>query len=472
MRVSETTDLPVGWVKTSVGEVSSDIVSGSGFPKEYQGESAGEYPFAKVGTISKVFRAGHKTMNSADNYISENTRIKIKAKIFPKGTIVFPKIGEALKGNYRVIASREMIFDNNVMGIVPETRCIEGDYFYYFLTTKDFGEFAVATAVPSVRRGDVANISIPLPPINEQKRIVAKIEELISELDKGIESFKTAREQLKVYRQVLLNEAAKGDLSAQRDDSKTRTEKATVSLNDVVLSVGQGWSPRCLEHPSESDVTWGVIKTSAIQPLDFISSANKQLPDQLEPRPHLEIFPGDVLITRAGPRNRVGIACYVKSVRPRLMVCDKVYRIKVKQDKILPEFLVMLLNSPRVLEELETLKTGISDSGLNLTQDRFLSMKVVVPSLETQRAMLEDLEQKLSNIAFFEAQLDSSLEAAETLRQSILKKAFSGQLVPQDPDDEPAAQLLARIKAECDAHTKGDNGKKRTITRKKKTAKV
>jgi type I restriction enzyme S subunit len=151
------------------------------------------------------------------------------------------------------------------------------------------------------------------------------------------------------------------------------------------------------------------------------------------------------------------------------MVCDKVYRIKVKQDKILPEYLVTLLNTPQVLDELEALKSGISDSGLNLTQDRFLALKVVVPSLEIQRRILEDLERKLSNVSFLEAQIDCGLVTSGTLRQSILKKAFSGQLVPQDPHDEPASVLLERISAEKDVQNKSSKRQKSAPIRHKKT---
>src|SRR3989338_6828733 len=165
---------PRGWAKINVETASSEIISGSGFPKEYQGESTGEYPFAKVGDISRVFRAKQKCISSAGHFISEKIRSEIKARVFPKGAIVFPKIGEALKGNYRVVTSREMLFDNNVMGIIPDTKLISGDFFYYFLTTQDFGRYAVATAVPSVRRGDIASISLLLPPLLEQHRIVAK----------------------------------------------------------------------------------------------------------------------------------------------------------------------------------------------------------------------------------------------------------------------------------------------------------
>ena len=290
---------------------------------------------------------------------------------------------------------------------------------------------------------------IPLPPTNEQHRIVAKIEELFSELDKGIENLKTARAQLKVYRQALLKHAFVGKgLVQKRIIAQPFGEECIFTLGDVIQTLGQGWSPRCLETPSQGDHVWGVIRTTAIQPLHFDDTKNKQLPNGLAPKPHLEIISGDVLITRAGPRTRVGIACFVKNTRPKLMVCDKAYRLQVDKEKILPQYLVMLLNTSEVLHELEKLKSGISDSGLNLTQDKFLMLKIRVPTLEHQKIILDDIEAKLSEADQLDQTLTTSLQQAEALRLSILKKAFSGQLVSQDPHDEPAAALLARIKAE------------------------
>ena len=102
IRKKITNSIPSSWVLCSVSEVTVDCISGSGFPKEYQGFNFGTYPFAKVGDISRRFRAGHQKIRNADHYIDEEVRQRLNAKIFPKGTIVFAKIGEALRNNYRI----------------------------------------------------------------------------------------------------------------------------------------------------------------------------------------------------------------------------------------------------------------------------------------------------------------------------------------------------------------------------------
>jgi type I restriction enzyme S subunit len=283
--------------------------------------------------------------------------------------------------------------------------------------------------------------------LNEQHRIIEKIDELFSKLDKGIENLKNAQLQLKVYRQALLKHACAGKgLNQKGIITQPYGDEFIFTLGDVIQTLGQGWSPRCLETPSQSNNDWGVIKTTAIQPLRFDDTKNKELPKGLRPRPHLEIIPGDVLITRAGPRTRVGIACFVKKTRPNLMVCDKAYRLQVQKEKILPQYLVMLLNTHEVLGELEKLKSGINDSGLNLTQEKFLTLKVIVPPIDHQQVILDDIEQKLTNVEFLEEQTEKSLLQAEALGKSILRKAFSGQLVSQDPNDESASILLEQIK--------------------------
>ena len=191
---------------------------------------------------------------------------------------------------------------------------VEKRYVYYLLDkiTAELYAKAHGSGMVHVTKGKFEETSVDLPPTAEQIRIVSKIDQLISELDQGIASLQTARDQLNVYRQAVLENATSGDLLVQRGhrESPFGDDKVT-SLKKVVDELGQGWSPRCKNHPSPDNGVWGVIKTTAIQHQFFDESENKELPGQLEPRPHLSIKAGDILITRAGPRKRVGVACFV-----------------------------------------------------------------------------------------------------------------------------------------------------------------
>lgn len=274
----------------------------------------------------------------------------------------------------------------------------------------------------------------------EQRAIVLKIENLFASLDKGIADLKTAQEQLKVYRQAVLSLAV--------DKSKN------VPLSELISNLSQGWSPKCLNEHSKNNNEWAVIKTTAIQSLQFIDSENKILPLNLGPRKQHEINNGDILITRAGPRIRVGICCLVRNTRPNLINCDKVYRLKVNKTKILPEFFEYSLNSPEHLRLIEKIKTGSSDSGLNLTQDRFLSLEIPLPEPIEQRRIVKEIESRITVCDKVEQSISEALEKAEALRQSILKKAFEGKLLSeaeiskckQEADYEPASELLKKIK--------------------------
>ncbi|WP_415182512.1 restriction endonuclease subunit S [Phaeovulum sp.] len=318
---------------------------------------------------------------------------------------------------------------------------LEGRFFGFCLLSveKQLQELSKGMGVQNISAKDIENLTIPLPPVNEQRRIVEKIEALFDEIDKGVESLGSAKNTLGLYRQSLLSSLVQPEV----EDFGPK-----VDLAFVVKKIGQGWSPKCKNNPSPTDETWGVIKTTAIQAGRFNDEENKELPEALAPREQLELKENDILITRAGPRNRVGIACMVRKIRPRLLLCDKAYRLTVDCNRILPQFLEALLNAPKIQQSVEDLKSGINDSGLNLTQNRFLSLQFRLPTLDKQAEITRILDARLDAAARLEAEIDAALTRADALRQSTLKKAFSGQLVPQDPSDEPAAVLLERIKAE------------------------
>lgn len=278
--------------------------------------------------------------------------------------------------------------------------------------------------------------SLILAPAAEQSRIVDKLEELLSDLDAGVAELKAAQKKLAKCRQSLLNAAVQNHTYPK------------MTLGNLIISIGQGWSPKCEDRTQDSENRWAVMRTTAIQPLQFVDSHNKALPLNLKPREHLELKPGDLLITRAGPRNRVGIACLVKKTRPKLILCDKAYRLHCNEELISPSFLELALNAPHMLQKINELKTGINDSGVNLTQDRFLALEIPVPSIEEQYSIVEYLNNQVQLIQTQEDSIEISLKQSLAQRQNILRAAFAGQLVPQDPNDEPASVLLERIRAE------------------------
>ncbi|MBN1990836.1 MAG: restriction endonuclease subunit S [Bacteroidales bacterium] len=224
-------------------------------------------------------------------------------------------------------------------------------------------------------------------------------------------------------------------------------------IGNNFLSLDQGWSPKCENLPAQIG-EWGVIKTTAVQANSFEEINNKKLPSKLIPRIQHELIKGDILITRAGPRSRVGVCCLVNNVRSKLINCDKVYRIKAIVTN--PTYLVYLLNSPEFSRELEKTKSGISDSGVNLKQDIFLKLIIPLCSLTEQHQIVAEIESRLSVCDNLEFVIRNSIEKAEALRQSILKKAFEGRLLSEAEvnackaaaDYEPASELLIKILAE------------------------
>jgi type I restriction enzyme S subunit len=145
------------------------------------------------------------------------------------------------------------------------------------------------------------------------------------------------------------------------------------------------------------------------------------------------------------------------------MLADKVYRLRARADIIVPAFLNLMLNAPQALELIEKMKSGISDSGLNLTQEKFLNLEVPVPPLEVQHRIITSVEAAFAWLDKVAAERARASHLAPKLDQSILAKAFRGELVPQDPNDEPASVLLERIKAASGEPkiTRGGRGKRK-----------
>ncbi|CCQ32702.1 Putative restriction modification system specificity subunit protein [Halorhabdus tiamatea SARL4B] len=168
--------IPEEWEITSI-EDCADYIAGTTFPKEYQGNSSGELPFYKVSDMSEC----RWKMDRANNYISKDKAEELNATIASSETTIFPKLGQALLTNKRRILTQPSVFDNNVAGLVGKD--ILDRYLFYFLNFTDFSPYANSGTVPSLSKGDIQSIKLPLPPQHEQRRIA----DILSTVDKQIQ---------------------------------------------------------------------------------------------------------------------------------------------------------------------------------------------------------------------------------------------------------------------------------------------
>ena len=202
-------------------------------------------------------------------------------------------------------------------------------------------------------------------------------------------------------------------------------------------TIHQGWSPQCLREPSESEEVWGVLKTTSIQPGQFLPEHNKRLPELTEARPLIEVSAGDLLITCAGPRSRCGVACLVRSTRRRLLMSGKMYRFRFDERYLDSRFVEAFLLSSEAWDAIDKMKTGGSDSGLNLTHERFRGLQIPIAPLAEQKRIVAAIEEAFSKLDAGEAGLQKVRQQLRHLRNTVLSAAVTGKLTDQLAEDVP-----------------------------------
>jgi type I restriction enzyme S subunit len=153
---------------------------GSGFPKVEQGHENGEIPFIKVSDMN--LPGNTKYINFSNNFISKETALRIRAKIHPIGTVVFPKIGGAIATNKRRVLNKPTAIDNNCLGLIPNDKT-STDWIFLVLSSIDMMIYQSGTSVPSLSQKTLEQIPTSLPPLEEQKAIVATVNQLFAEVE-------------------------------------------------------------------------------------------------------------------------------------------------------------------------------------------------------------------------------------------------------------------------------------------------
>lgn len=334
-------------------------------------------------------------IGQADDYLCE-ARTTIVGR---KGTINSPIF----------VAERFWNVDT-AFGITPGEE-LNPKYLYYFCKSFNFKALDKSTTIPSLAKRDLLDIEMPVPPLTMQGQIVARIEELFSELDNGVETLKKTKQQLEVYRQAVLKQAF---------DTK---DIKTVEISEIVDDVRIGPFGTML-HKSDY-ITGGIpvinpqhIKNDAINPGSNVTISS----EKAEELNSYKLRCNDIIMGRRGEMGR----CAAVAEKEAGWICGTgsiMFRLKVAFDAA---FYAQILSSPDVVHYLEENATGTTMKNLN--EEIVKHIPVPYITRQQQSAISQKIDASLSVCDSIEKTVDTALQQAEAMRQSILKKAFEGEL--------------------------------------------
>ena len=436
-------EIPESWEWVRLGFIG-DWGSGatpSRTNKEYYG---GNIPWLKTGDLNDGI------ITNIPEKITELALEKTSVRLNPVGSVLIAMYGATI-GKLGIL---------NIPATTNQACCaclpilVNNNYLFYFLMShkESFTKKAEGGAQPNISKEKIISTLFPLPPLAEQKRIVAKIEQLIP----YIEKYEKAETQLTalnksfpdMLKKSILQEAVQGKLVPQNPDDepasvlleRIRAEKQALIkagkikkdkhesvivtrdkipyeiidgkerciADEVPFELPESWcwcrlgsiswyfdagkSPNCIKQSVTGD-EYGVITTTSIQIGYFDEKQNKVLPLNFEVNEDMKVNKGDILITRAGPMNRTGVACVVKNIHYNLILSDKTIRINMSDELFDKDYIVTVLNSPNIREQIIGLMSGMDKQQVNISQDKYKTVFIPLPPLAEQKKIVAKTEE-------------------------------------------------------------------------------
>jgi len=352
-------------------------------------------------------------------YVPENL-IK-EVQLLKKGDLLIT----ASTGSVKVIGKNGAVKNdyNGSFGafckVVRPLKSVNPDYLKHFFQTKYYRTTIQSVInganINNIKNEHLDNLEIPLPPLPTQQKIAAI-------LDKA--------DELRQYNKQLIEkyDALTQSLFLEMFGDPVRNEKGweVTTFSKILSKIESGWSPVCENKPRTGDQEWAVLKLGSVSYGIYNPKENKRYEFDLpKAKQDCEVKKGDLLFTRKNTYHMVGVTAFVYETSPKLLLPDTVFRLVLIQELTNPIFLHYLLNHDKFSKEIQLLASGSSGSMPNISKAKLLSKDTILPPLALQTQFAE----RVQMIETQKQQVQEALAKSEDLFQSLLQRAFKGELI-------------------------------------------
>lgn len=390
------------------------IKQGYTFSRSYQGNAEGKWMYVKVADLNSL--GNKKYVYRTKNYIDDDVLEKIKATPFPANSIVFPRVGAALKLNNKLLLTEDCVTDDNVIVITvtDEEKCYF-EYLYYWFEFQDLGRFCNSGAVPVISGKNLKKELVPLPPLDEQK----KISRVLSEWDNAIEKTEALIAAKEKQFEWLLNNLIEDDFKSCK---KTLSEYASIAKKEKILSADGEKLLTVKLHCKGIEPNTRDIKV-------VLSSKG---------RPYYQRLAGEFLIGRQNFHN--GGFGIVPSELDGFIASNAITTLELNQQKLIPEYLFFHFSRKNYYLRVGHIMDGTGQK--ELSDKQIMKLPISAPSIKVQQDIVLKLSSAKEEIKLLQTLLDKYRSQKRGLMQKLLTgewQVSSSQPVAEDMYQEASA---------------------------------
>lgn len=430
--------VPDNWCWTYWGNCG-EFIAGNAFKKDYQGFQNYHIPFYKVGSLKYSDDNGILYDNS--NTINDEILKILKATLIPVNSIIFAKIGEAIRLNRRSINNKACCIDNNLMAFVSKVGFWK--YFYFWSLQLDLYDYTNATTVPAIRKSDLEGIEMPLPPLAEQQRIVERIETLFAKLDETKEKLQNTLDTFEIRKTAILHKAFTGELTAnwRKHHGLTMDSWEEKTLNDIAsYKKGPFGSSitKAMFVPKTAN-TYKVYEQGNVIRKDLTYGHYYITSEKYQELKGFSVKAGDILISCAGT---IGEVYKLPPECEEGVINQALMRVRLNQNIIEGYFCYYFG---------EIIKDDVIDKSNGTAMKNIPPFKVLkaiqikLPTINEQTEIVRIVDNLLAKEQKAHSIAQNALAKIDLIKKSILVRAFRGELGTNNPADESAVELLKRV---------------------------